>query len=64
LAIPVVSPKAISEQARGRQPPGDVEHPRRVYVSLVGAAERHRDHPLAAKPLSHRAGEHPFQPLE
>ena len=38
------------------------KHPLRLDLALVGAAERRRDHALAAQPLGARAAEHALQP--
>ena len=40
---------------------GDLEHALGRHVALVGAAERRRDHPLAAQPRLARPGEHALQ---
>ena len=58
LAMPVVSPKPISCGAGAAQPAGDLEHALGRDVALVGAAERDRDHALAAQPLAAGAAEH------
>ena len=62
FAIPVVSPKPISAAPGLGQPPRDREHPLGRHVPLVGAAERRRDHALAAQPLGPRASERPLEP--
>ena len=54
LAMPVVSPKPISSRRR-REPAGDVEHALGRHVALVGTAEGHRDHALAAQARLARA---------
>ena len=62
LAMPVVSPNAISSQPASIRRARDREHPLRGHLALVGAAERHRDHALAAQPLLARACDDPLQP--
>ena len=43
---------------------GDLEHPLGRHLALVGAAERGRDHALAAKALGTGALDHPLEPGE
>ena len=47
-----------------REPPRDPEHALERHVALVGAAERHRDHALAAQPRFACPRDHPLQPRQ
>ena len=64
LAIPVVSPKAISCGPGVAQARGDLQHALGRDAALIRAAERRRDHPLAAQPGRAGARQHDLQPLE